>query len=71
MHQVFIVTYPKYEIDVIQTPEWLFIKEIMDEFAIKGVEEEISMGYMTEEEFDCEDKEEDKDHEGQGLPSTS
>jgi hypothetical protein len=40
-------------------------------FAIKGVEEEIAMGYMTEEESDFEVKEEDKEPEGQGLPSTS
>lgn len=48
-----------------------FVKGIVDEFARRGVEEEIARGCMTYEESDFEVEEEDKEHEDQGLPSTS
>jgi len=54
-----------------ETPEWVFLKRIVDDYARRGVEEEIAMGYMTEEESDSEDQEEDKELESQGLPGTS
>jgi len=37
----------------------------------EGVEEEMATRYMLYEESDYENEEEDKDHEGHGLPSTS
>lgn len=64
-YQVFVVTYPGYDIDVSQTPQWLLLKSIVDDYARRGVEEEIATGYMTEEENDSEDDQEEiKEPEG-------
>jgi len=67
------VTYPEYDVDVSQTPEWLLLKRIVDDYAIRGFEEEIAIGHMTEEEYDYEVEEEDeiKEPEGKGISSTS
>ena len=47
---MFIVTYPEY--DASQTPEWIFIKGVVDDYARKGVEEEEARGYLLDEDSD-------------------
>jgi len=68
---VFAVTYLEYNEDVSQTQEWIFLKGVVDEQARRGVEEEQTRGYLPDEDSDFEDQEEDKEPEGQGIPSTS
>lgn len=66
---MFAVTYPNY--DASHTPELIFIKGMVDDYARRGVEEEEARRYLLDKDSDFEEEDEDNEPEGRGLTSTS
>jgi len=62
LYDVFSVTYSEY--DASQTFEWRLIKEVVDDFAQRKIEEEEVRGYPSDEDYEFEEEEEIKEPEG-------
>jgi len=73
-YKSFKVTYHEmedYYEQINQSPEWLFIKGVIDAYAKRKVVEEEARENLTAEDCDQVEWYEDKEPEGQGLPSTT